>query len=207
LKDALRYFRFDMDNLIADVIWHNKALINRDAIKLNNRIRLFLLIAHCIGENEDMVSSEDFVLQSGTRKNDVKTFKKKLCLAQKNYDDELSKRLDRYEASGVDASNEKDILQALLGFSEEKAIVLVRNVLNDSEEDPHFSAVSATSRIFLLTELYHAIGMHPELTDLRSYLTGRGFSDSEYEFFEGSRKRESVYYSGKHYNFPTSDNG
>ena len=68
---------------------------------------------------------------------------------------------------------------------------LVENVLNDSEEDPHYSAVTATNLIKCYIEIMGQIGEQLPYEDVKGFITSIGFSPKEYLLFEEKRKKGS----------------
>lgn len=77
--------------------------------------------------------------------------------------------------------------------------VYIENVLNDSKEDPHFSAVYVNNLIKCYIDLMIQMGKKLPYRDVKSFILFNGFDESEYEFFENSRKNESTYYIGEQF--------
>lgn len=75
----------------------------------------------------------------------------------------------------------------------------IRNVLNDSETDPHFSAVYASNIIKCIIHLMKELGRSLPYSNIKSFFEHNGFTQAEYEAFEENRKKESVYYRGIQY--------
>ena len=87
----------------------------------------------------------------------------------------------------------------LLRTVEDELPFFIKDVLNDSEEDPHHSAVHTTSMINCIVELITELGEKLPYHDTESYFEHVGFSKEEYGLFEESRRKESVYYRGVQY--------
>jgi len=87
----------------------------------------------------------------------------------------------------------------LLKSIEQELPLYIEDVLNDSFEDPHHSAVHTTSLINCVVELLTELGEKLPFYDTESYFEHAGFSKEEYKLFEESRRKESVYYRGAQY--------
>ena len=75
----------------------------------------------------------------------------------------------------------------------------IDEVLNDSVEDPHYSAVYVSNLIKILIEFETELGEELPYHDVKSFILFNGFDEKEYEAFENSRLEESVYYQGVQY--------
>lgn len=75
----------------------------------------------------------------------------------------------------------------------------IYDVLNDSEEDPHYSAVTATNRIKCYIDVMNSIGKELPYNDVKGFFNYYSFTEEEYQKFESSRKKESEYYTGKQF--------
>jgi len=75
----------------------------------------------------------------------------------------------------------------------------IDEVLNDSAEDPHHSAVHVSNLIKCCIEMWTQLGKELPYYDVKSFILFQGFSEKEYEAFEESRRKESVYYGGRQY--------
>ncbi len=72
--------------------------------------------------------------------------------------------------------------------------VYIENVLNDSKEDPQYSAVYVNNLIKCYIELMTDLHEKLPYTDVESFLLFNGFDETEYKLFESSRQSESSYY-------------
>lgn len=77
--------------------------------------------------------------------------------------------------------------------------LLIENVLEDSEEDPHFSAVTATNLVKCYIEIMQELGEKLPYTDVEGFVRNIGFSKDDYFLFEKKRIKESEYYCGVQY--------
>lgn len=77
--------------------------------------------------------------------------------------------------------------------------LLIENVLNDSDNDPHYSAVTATNLVKCYIEIMHELGEKLPYHDVKDFIKNIGFSEQEYLLFEEKRKKEALYYRGVQY--------
>lgn len=90
-------------------------------------------------------------------------------------------------------------LKYLLAFMDEYIESLVENVLSDSETDPHYSAVAATNLIKCYIQILNELEEKLPYSNVKEFFQFDAFTEEEYERFEASRKKESVYYRGVQY--------
>lgn len=77
--------------------------------------------------------------------------------------------------------------------------IFIHNVLNDSETDPHYSAVYASNIIKCIIHLTEELGRARSYSNIKGFFEHNGFTRDEYEAFEENRKKEAVYYRGIQY--------
>lgn len=77
--------------------------------------------------------------------------------------------------------------------------LLIENVIEDSEEDPHYSAITATNLVKCYIEIMEDLGEKLPYTDVEGFIKTIGFSNKDYLLFEKKRKKESKYYRGVQY--------
>ncbi len=77
--------------------------------------------------------------------------------------------------------------------------LLVENVLMDSDEDPTYSAVTASNLIKCYIETMSALGEKLPYNDVEGFVKNIGYSNDDYILFEKKRKKESEYYRGVQY--------
>ncbi len=94
-----------------------------------------------------------------------------------------------------DKNFDEDKLIFLLNHTEGEICRFIFAVLNDSDEDPHFSAVYATNMIKCFINITSRLS---ELlyNDVCGFFITHGFSQKHYFDFEKKRKKESAYYRG-----------
>ncbi len=93
----------------------------------------------------------------------------------------------------------KEKLLFLLGFIEDYLNGLIDNVLNDSKNDLHYSAVTASNIIKCYIEINEQLGKELPYDDMRSYFKFNAYTEDEYALFENSRINEAKYYIGNQY--------
>ena len=75
----------------------------------------------------------------------------------------------------------------------------IQNILTDSAEDPHYSAVYTSNLIKCYIELMIQLGEELPFNDVKSFILFNAFNEKEYETFENSRLNESLYYKGEQF--------
>lgn len=101
--------------------------------------------------------------------------------------------------SAVQENIEQDKVLFWINHIESNTCQLIRNILNDSETDPHYSAVYASNTVKCIIIILNEIGYSPSYSDVKSFIEYHGFTEAEYSIFEEKRKKESVYYRGIQY--------
>ncbi|MCH5298021.1 MAG: hypothetical protein J1E85_10190 [Ruminococcus sp.] len=90
----------------------------------------------------------------------------------------------------------KEKLMYLLKFMDYNIDDLVYNVVNDSKDDPHYSAVTASNLLKCYIEVMDYLGEELPYRDMRSYFEYNRFDIKDFENFEKSRLNETTYYNG-----------
>lgn len=94
---------------------------------------------------------------------------------------------------------DKEKLLYLLMFTDDYMEKFADDVMNDSEEDPHFSAVTLTNMIKCYVDVMNELGVSLPYNDVKSFFKENLYSDEEYKLFEEKRKKEAEYYIGRQY--------
>lgn len=92
-----------------------------------------------------------------------------------------------------------DKIKFLLETEKEEIVILIKNVVNDSETDPHYSAVTASNKIKCYIDVMNELCEKPPFEDVIGFLESGGFTKEEQALFARHRKTESEYYIGKQY--------
>lgn len=97
-------------------------------------------------------------------------------------------------------SDAKEKLLYLLRFTDYYIENLVYDVLDDSEEDPHYSAVTATNLIRCYIDVMGCFDSELPYKDVDDYLKDNCcLSSKELKKFKASMEKEKTYYVGKIY--------
>lgn len=94
---------------------------------------------------------------------------------------------------------DKEKLLYLLMFTDDYMEEFADDVMNDSEEDPHFSAVTLANMIKCYVDVMNELGVSLPYNDVESFFKENLYSDEEYKFFKEKRKKEAEYYIGRQY--------
>ena len=94
-------------------------------------------------------------------------------------------------------SKTKEELLYLLSFCEDYIQDLVYNVIDDSEEDPHYSAVTANNLIKCYVDVMKYFKNEVPFSDIKSFFDYNLLDVEKYKKFEKSREIENNYYVGK----------
>lgn len=90
-------------------------------------------------------------------------------------------------------------LKYLLSFMEEYICDSIDEVLNDSQQDPQFSAVAVSNMIHCYLDIVCEIGGKLPYDTVDEFLKFNGYTEEECSAFELSRQHESEYYRGVQY--------
>lgn len=88
------------------------------------------------------------------------------------------------------------LLYLLDDFFDDYLLRLVQEVLDDSEEDPQFSAVTAQNLLTCYLGVMTDLGRKLPYKNMQEYFAYNAFEPEEYSAFEAFRKKEAVYYRG-----------
>lgn len=95
-------------------------------------------------------------------------------------------------------SDTKEKLLYLLRFTDDYIENLVYDVLDDSEEDPHYSAVTATNLIKCYIDVMEHFDIELPYKDVDDYLKDNCcLSSEEHKKFTQFTEKEKTYYIGK----------
>lgn len=76
---------------------------------------------------------------------------------------------------------------------------LILNVLNDSEDEPEYSAVTANNLIKCHIDVSKELKKCVPYDDVKGFFTWCNFTQDDFELFEKKLKIESLYYRSKQY--------
>ena len=105
----------------------------------------------------------------------------------------------KFEQSREEDHFIEDDFRFILNYTEGEICREILCVLNDSDTDPHHSAVYTTNMIKCFIFISELIGISLLYNDVCGFFIAHGFSQQQYFDFENSRKKESVYYRSIQY--------
>lgn len=77
---------------------------------------------------------------------------------------------------------------------------LINHVMEDSETDPHYSAVTAYNLIVCYTQIKRKLDPTYSVSNVKEYIqSDRYYTEEDYNKFEEKRKKESTYYIGEQF--------
>lgn len=77
--------------------------------------------------------------------------------------------------------------------------IYLQEIIEDELNTPDYSAVYTNNIIKCYIELMNQIGNKLPFDDVKGYILYNNFSEQEYQKFENSRKKESLYYKGEQF--------
>lgn len=90
-------------------------------------------------------------------------------------------------------------LHYLLHYFEYDLDVYIRQVLEDDEKDPHYSAVTLFNLLTCFLSTSKDIDPEFPFEDIKSYVQSWGYTEEEFRLLEKKRALESRYYTGKQF--------
>ena len=85
----------------------------------------------------------------------------------------------------------------LLKFMDDYIENLIYDVLSDSPQDPHYSAVTACNLIKCYIKVMNENNREINYCDIKGYFENHSFTKQEYERFLESAQKETEYYIGE----------
>lgn len=96
-------------------------------------------------------------------------------------------------------NNDNNELNYLLKFSYYYIVDFLDSVLDDSEDDPEYSAVTLCNLIYCYEKVRHPTEVDDSNAVIKRFLSEHGYSDEIYSIIEQKRKIESAYYIGEQF--------
>ena len=91
----------------------------------------------------------------------------------------------------------QEAMMYLMWFVDHHIDESICNVLEDSLEDPQYSAVTTTNMILCYISVMKELQKDIPYVDVKGYFLHKQYSNEERKKFEDSRLKESSYYIGK----------
>ena len=76
---------------------------------------------------------------------------------------------------------------------------LVDHVMDDSETDPHYSAVTAYNVIICYLQIKRKSDPSFSISTVKEYLLSCSYTEEDFTLFEEKRRKESTYYIGEQF--------
>ena len=105
----------------------------------------------------------------------------------------------KYDQNSADECFIEDDFEFILNYTQGEICREISCVLNDSDTDPHHSAVYTTNMIKCFIFIFEQMGIQLLYKDVCGFFIAHGFSQQQYFDFENRRKKESVYYRSIQY--------
>ena len=96
-------------------------------------------------------------------------------------------------------SNTFDKLLYLLRHYKYDIDLLVDYVLNDSNDDPDYSAVTTSNLITCYIQVMNELNQKVPYTTVKDYIINLGYSEEDYNLFDKKKQIESKYYIGEQF--------
>lgn len=186
LKYLLNNFDMDVDEFIYDVLPDSKLSSKYSAVEIAIIINCYILVSCKLNENLPYSNIKEFFKFNAFTNREYGAFRRQL----KN---DINYQCFKNFTLNIES------FKLLLNFIEYNIKLLVDNVLNDSETDPHYSAVAATNRIKCYVQIMSELGEPIPYNNVREFFEFHSYSFEEYNKFEESRQIESQYYRGIQY--------
>lgn len=173
MDNVIQHFVFETDNQI-ELLWENNIIYSM--IETKERLEAYL----SYGKNETTPDVVQYLIDFGCSSSDIEKFFS------------LSRQSEETEKSAQNRGQSSR--EVILKYSLSDTLYLMKKVLHDSEEDPHYSAVTA-DRLF--QDYLICKGMD-EKYSVRGFLKTQGYSTTDIDlFYEKYRKECLHWYCGE----------
>ena len=88
-------------------------------------------------------------------------------------------------------------LEYLLSFTEDEIEHLIYNVLENSKDDPHYSAVTANNMLVCYMEIMTSLGKELPYSNMESFFEYLLLSEEEYDNYKQQYDDEKIIYVGR----------
>lgn len=76
---------------------------------------------------------------------------------------------------------------------------LVERVIDDSETDPHYSAVTAYNLVICYLQIKRKSDPSFSVSTVKEYILSCSYTEEDFDRFEAKRRKESTYYIGEQF--------
>lgn len=187
--EKLRYLfaglEYEFDNWIYGVLNNSDDTPRYSAAEIAYIMECYISVMKYIDGKPPYVSVKEYFDDNAFTRKEYRRFER---LKQLSKSDVI-----RRESTNIDK------IKFILKTVKEEIVILIKNVVNDSETDPHYSAVTASNKIKCYIDVMNELCEKLPFEDVVGFLESGGFTKEEQELFDRHRKTESEYYIGKQY--------
>ena len=185
LKYLLAGFEYEFDNWIYGVLNNSDDTPRYSAAEIAYIMECYISVMKYMDGKPPYVSVKEYFDDNAFTRKEYRRFER---LKQLSKSDVI-----RRESTNIDK------IKFLLETVKEDIVILIKNVVNDSETDPHYSAVTASNKIKCYIDVMNELCEKLPFEDVVGFLEFNGFTKEEQTLFDRHRKTESEYYIGKRY--------
>ena len=185
LKYLLAGLEYEFDNWIYGVLNNSDDTPRYSAAEIAYIMECYISVMKYIDGKPPYVSVKEYFDDNAFTRKEFRRF-------------ERLKQLSKSDVIRRGSTN-IDKIKFLLETVKAEIVILIKNVVNDSETDPHYSAVTASNRIRCYIDVMNSLGEKLPFEDVIGFLEFNGFTKEEQALFDRHRKTESEYYIGKRY--------
>lgn len=185
LKYLLAGFEYEFDNWIYGVLNNSDDTPRYSAAEIAYIMECYISVMKYMDGKPPYVSVKKYFDDNAFTRKEYRRFER---LKQLSKSDVI-----RRESTNIDK------IKFLLETVKEEIVILIKNVVNDSETDPHYSAVTASNKIKCYIDVMNELCEKLPFEDVVGFLEFNGFTKEEQTLFDRHRKTESEYYIGKRY--------
>ena len=185
LKYLLAGLEFEFDNWIYGVLNNSDDTPRYSAAEIAYIMGCYISVMKYIDGIPPYVSVKEYFDDNAFTRIEFRRFER---LRQLSKSDVI-----RRESTNIDK------IKFLLETVKAEIFILIKNVVNDSKTDPHYSAVTASNKIKCYIDVMNEFCEKLPFEDVVGFLESGGFTKEEQALFDRHRKTESEYYIGKRY--------
>ena len=180
LKYLLAGLEYEFDNWIYGVLNNSDDTPRYSAAEIAYIMECYISVMKYIDGKPPYVSVKEYFDDNAFTRKEFRRF-------------ERLKQLSKSDVIRRGSTN-IDKIKFLLETVKAEIVILIKNVVNDSETDPHYSAVTASNRIRCYIDVMNSLGEKLPFEDVIGFLEFNGFTKEEQALFARHRKTESGYY-------------
>lgn len=187
--EKLRYLfaglEYEFDNWIYGVLNNSDDTPRYFAAEIAYIMECYISVMKYIDGKPPYVSVKEYFDDNAFTRKEYRRFERLMQLSKSD--------VIRRESTNIDK------IKFLLETVKAEIFILIKNVVNDSETDPHYSAVTASNKIKCYIDVMNELCEKLPFEDVVGFLESNGFTKEDQALFDRHRKTESEYYIGKRY--------